>query len=100
MREVVAISGMSLLDVALMYNGTLETLPDIARENSLPLDYCFEKREMVLVPEEANSMIRVIADNLGGFVTGIEGKSEWEWILADGRWNDSGVWADWDWWRD
>ena len=41
MQEIVVKRGMSLLDVSLMYYGTIEMAIEIAQKNVLPLDYTF-----------------------------------------------------------
>ena len=87
--KITACIGMSLIDVSLMYYGTVERVIEIAAANSLPLDYCFEENKEIIVPDYKERKIEDIN-------TGIEGQSEWAWILQYGYWDEEGVWCDWE----
>jgi hypothetical protein len=98
MRNIVVNSGMSLMDVALMYNGTMDTLLEIARENNLSLDYCFDVQQTILIPDDSNYYSKKIADRKESFATAINYDSLW--ILENGNWNDDNIWIDDDNWID
>ena len=72
MQEIVVKRGMSLLDVSLMYYGTIEMAIEIAQKNVLPLDYTFLREQTI----------------------------SWVWILEMGKWNDEGRFVSEDWWKD
>lgn len=93
MKEVEVQVGMSLLDVSLIYYGTLECVMDIAEENSLPLDYTFSESRKIRIPDYR---VRRVED----MNTGIEGESGWTWLLEEGRIDVRGLWVDYDWWKD
>ena len=93
MQEIVVKRGMSLLDVSLMYYGTIEMAIEIAQKNVLPLDYTFLNEKTIKIPAYTEKLIWEIN-------TGMEGESEGIWLLEMGNWNDSGVWVDDDWWKD
>lgn len=90
MKEIDVQQGMSLLDVSLMYYGTLERVMEISDANTLPLDYTFSERRKISIPDYSSKK----AEDIN---TGIEGLSEWEGLLKDGAWNEEGFWCDWEW---
>lgn len=98
MREVEVNSGMSLLDVALQNNGTIDTALEIARMNNLPLDYCFEQAQTIPIPDDTNYYSKKIEQRKETFCTGII--DDVVWILTTGYWDDENVWIDNEMWND
>lgn len=93
MQEIVVKRGMSLLDVSLMYYGTIEMAIEIAQKNVLPLDYTFLREQTIKIPNYKEKLIWEIN-------TGMEGESGWVWILEMGKWNDEGVFINDERWKD
>lgn len=86
-------SGMSLMDVSLKYFGTVDMAMEIAEQNSLALDYTFDRVQTIDIPDYKD---RVLMD----MNTGIEGDNSWVWLLSTGKYNRYGRWVDYDWWKD
>lgn len=93
MRSVEVQSGMSLMDVSLKYFGTVDMAMEIAEQNSLALDYTFDRVQTIDIPDYKD---RVLMD----MNTGIEGDNSWVWLLSTGKYNRYGRWVDYDWWKD
>lgn len=97
MRKIVALSGQSIFDIALLFCGDATKAWDIARTNAIPLTATFEKNTTLSIPDATNNVAKVFEQEKVVFATGI---LEVLWLLAGGNWNDEGVWMDNEIWID
>ena len=54
MREVIARSGQSLIDVVLQETGSIEGVLEVARNNNVDVDYCFDKEATIEMIEDTS----------------------------------------------
>lgn len=97
MRNILALSGQSIFDIALLFCGDATKAWDIARTNAIPLTATFEKNTTLSIPDDMNNVAKVFKQEKVVFATGIVGQI---WIMATGNWNDEGVWMDGEIWND
>lgn len=97
MRNILALSGQSIFDIALLFCGDATKAWDIARTNAIPLTATFEKNTTLSIPDDMNNVAKVFKQEKVVFATGI---LEVLWLLAGGNWNDEGVWMDNEIWID
>ncbi len=86
--------GQSLMDIA-MENAQMEDILSIARENNLPIDYCFDRTQRIDIPD--NVVNPRIFERVS---TGENGKSDKQWWLQGGEQCEEGCWVDSEFWRD
>ena len=97
MRNILALSGQSIFDIALLFCGDAKMAWHIARANEIPLTTTFETNTTLTIPDDSNNVAKVFEQEKVVFATGIVGQI---WILATGNWNDEGVWMDGEIWND
>ena len=97
MRQIVAVDGQSVFDIALLYCGDATMAWHIARANEIPLTTTFETNTTLTIPDDSNNVAKVFEQEKVVFATGI---IEVVSGLAGGIWNDEGVWIDNEIWND
>lgn len=90
MREVIAINGQTIYDIALLYCGDISFAYPIAELNELNINKTFEKNEVLIIPDDKTIIAKRYEEQGITFATGVIDK----WILESGFWDDMGIWMD------
>lgn len=91
MRNITALPGQSIFDIALLHCGDATFAWQIARSNNIDITTTFETNTTLTIPDDSNNVAKVFEQEKVVFATGI---LEVLWILAGGVWRDDGVWLD------
>lgn len=91
MRNITALPGQSIFDIALLHCGDATFAWQIARTNEIDITTTFENTTTLTIPDDSNNVAKVFSQQNVVFATGI---LEVLWLLAGGTWHDEGVWLD------
>lgn len=97
MRQIKALAGQSVFDIALLYCGDATKAWDIARDNGIDISSTFKNSTEIAVCDEMNNVARTYEMNGSSFACGITNIA---WALMGGMWQDEGSWSDGELWID
>lgn len=100
MRQIVALPGQSLFDVALQYCGDISFAFDIAKFNNLNIADTIEEVVSLSIPDDSNNIAAFFKNESIIISCGILTVVNAEWLMSNGTWNDDAFWNDNAVWND